>query len=278
MPLPCPAVLAILLPAALAQADGALVPTDLEAWIDASEAAFGQGDETGFSAACGALPAQVGRLSEPLSPAQAARVHAFMALCSYSSQANRPGVTEEDLQNAVTPYVRAARHADPKAGLGARARQDAASPLTRWFAASIRDPAPGPTFPDVGWGRILVDGREARSFSSDTPGVVQRACGEGPFGPSRYLQAGAAVPDWERCPLKPGTARHVGLAVGTGVAALLTMGMEVGAATTYSAFLAPDTPPEDLDALWTRNRVYASGVWVAGALTLGLGTTLIVTW
>lgn len=269
--------LALLSPA-WAGAEGTLSSAAFEAWIDTSERSFGQGAEEPFHAACDALPAQVTRLQEPLSPAQAGRLHAFMALCSYSSQVNRADSTLQELQDAVTPYVRAARNADPRAGLGVGARQDGSSPLTRWFAAPSREPAAGPLLADVGWGRVLVDGREARSFPSDTPSVVQRSCGVGPFGPSRYLQVGAPPPDWERCPMKPGTARHVGLALGTGAAALLAMGMEVGAVSTYARYTSTDTPPGELDALWRQNKLFNYGLWGAGALTAGLGATLVITW
>lgn len=274
--------LGLLVPAALlapaAHAQESLLAADLEAVVDHAETAFGQGDEEAFRVACDGLTVQVTRLSEPVSPAQAARVHACMALCSYSAQVIRPGATEEDIKNAVTPFVRAARTADPRAGLGEGARQDGASPLTRYFAAATREPAPGPAFPDLGWGRVLVDGRESRTLPADTPAVVQRACGEGSFGPSRYLQAGASVPDWERCPMKPGTARHIALGAGTGLLAAAAVGFELGAAYTYSAIQDDSTPAETLIGLRDQNRIYNYALWGALAGTVGLGATLAITW
>lgn len=267
-----------LLLSAPASAEDTLKAVDLEAQVSRAEKAFGKGDMAAVSATCDGLSAQVTLLGEPLSPAQAARVHTLMAVCGYVKQKARPEVTEEDIKNVVTPYIRAARAADPRAGLAESADTGEASPLARYFATASRDPAPGASLPDIGWGRILVDGREVSNIPSDTPAIVQRACGAGTFGPSRYLQAGSPPPDWEHCPMKPGTARHIGLGVGTGVAAAATMGFVLVAANTQSTILRGTETPERMEQAYKMNHLAAWAQGGGALATVGLGTALVLTW
>lgn len=265
-----PLLLSVLAPAAAADCDGpAEIATFLAATRD-GERAFAEMDLPGLTTARQAALDIVPCLQAPIPVGVAADFHRLMALSAF---------TRGDEAQVLAEF-HAARRLVP----GYEVPEDVAPPghpLMDLYTAS-RDADEGAlqsAVPPVG-GHVVVDGVRGALRPQGSSSLIQAFEPDGAWLESRFVDAGDPTPAWGPLPaeIAADRRRHVLFGSLTGASALTAAGLYTFALVTRADFDDPDTPDRQLDPLRARTNALSVGAAATGAVALGFGTTLVLTW
>jgi hypothetical protein len=266
-----PVLLALHSPVATAaDCDGPAELATFSAATRDGERAFAEMDLPGLTTAREAALAVVPCLQAPIPVGVAADFHRLMALSAF---------TRGDEAQVLAEF-HAARRLVP----GYEVPEDVAPPghpLMDLYAAS-RDADEGElqaAVPPEG-GHVVVDGVRGALRPQGSSSLVQAFEPEDAWLETRFVDAGDPTPAWGPLPeeLAADRRRHTLFGSLTGASALTAAGLYTFALIARSDFDNPDTPDRQLEPLRVRTNTLSVGAAATGAVAVGLGTALIVTW
>jgi len=258
-----------LLSAALADCPGPIPPRGLVQRAAEAEAAFVALDAGAFDAAIAAMESEVACLGAPLSPEQAARVHAARALSAY---------LHGDEVRTIAAY-QAALGAD--ASVAQPDGLDAGHPIRMERRLAEKLPANEVLALEPAEGeRLLVDGHLQDARVLQQPALLQRVRGDAVLD-SALLRMDAPLPPWaplapER--LSPEQRRKVwlgGLTTASSVTALVSWGVALRA---YVQFQNDGTNYQQLPQLEQQANRFSTVAIVSGGVAAGSGAALVFVW
>ena len=263
---------------------------DLRAALDASEAAYGAGEESEFRSAAGLVASTENCLSEPATPAASARAHRMRGLVALADRSRQQ----------ATAAFSAARLADPSMDMPASIAPTHGPVARAWAAAEIgADPTTALAAPATGM--LMFDGRVSLARPTARATLAQLVTVEGsavtsavlapddpmfayPLPPPVEVRApvtvtieptvpdvlAAAAPAAEYTPLvlpiaPPRPRTSVPLAIASGATLLAAAGLYAASYATYQ-----DYDPRSADAE-LRDLNHALVITDSAALAVGVG-------
>ena len=225
--------------------------------LDGAEAAWGVEEES-FRAGVATIRTRVACLTEPLVPAEAARLHRVLGLAAW---------LERDVEGARAAFA-AARAADPSFDFPL-AMVPAANPVRRLYESAV--PSEATTLiPPARGAKILLDGDDSRAIPSSRAVLFQLTTGSEARS-TTWLLPGTPLPAYP----KPGEGLRLPLLVGAGAAAAGGIAL-LALAGSAAADETPPTSQADLDARVGAKHAFAIAGGGLGVVAVGLGATAFI--
>lgn len=231
------------------------------------EQAFSNLDLEGLTGASddaeGALPC----LSEPIDPYDASAYHRLMGLNAFAEQ--------------DTDTMQGEFHAARKLEPGYVVPEEVAPPghpmIEAYNKAHIADEgALVVPYPPEG-GYVTVGGVRGAPRASQSPVIIQVFDEEGTLRHTAHYAPGEPLPEWGTPPVMQ-AGPPVALLAAAGGTALLAGGLYGAAASKNNQFWDESTPDAELVQLQAQTNALAYSAAGAAAISLGLGTVVVLTW
>ena len=230
------------------------------------EEAFSNLDIDGLTGASddaeGALPC----LNEPIDPLDASAYHRLMGLNAFAAQD----------ADTMQGEFHAARKLEP----GYQVPEEVAPPghpmIEAYNKAHIADEGELQVpFPPEG-GYVTVGGISGAPRPAGSPVIIQVFDAEGDLKHTAHYTPGEPMPEWGPSPIEAGPP--VALIAAAGGAAILAGGLYGAAWTKNKDFWDESTPDGDLVGLQAQTNALAYSAAGAAAISVGLGTVVVLTW
>lgn len=266
----------VLLALASAHAACPSTPSAVEAQLDSAQVAFKLMDRTAFTAATDEARANLECLSEPVSPALAARVHRVAGLREFFAGNDAAALLAFGAARAIDGAYEFPESIVP-----------AAHPVRALYAAatSVSTATVGTALPADG--ALQFDGTPSAFRPSERPTLALHVRADHSVAASAYLWPGdplfpyavatTSMNSVATKTVKPGRGPNLPMAIAAGVSGLAAGGAFLLARQSHEAFWDEATPESELEGLMIQTDTFQTTAVVLGVAGLGLGVGAVVT-